>query len=50
MFIEVEQSPNSETSVFLRFKELGPAQRTATSEELRTLVAGRVVRRRGMDR
>ena len=27
MFIEVEQNPNSETSVFLRFKELGPAQR-----------------------
>ena len=27
MFIEVEQNPNSETSVFLRFKELGPARR-----------------------
>lgn len=27
MFIEVEQNPNCEASVFLRFKELGPAQR-----------------------
>ncbi len=27
MFIEVEENPNCETSVFLRFKELGPAQR-----------------------
>lgn len=27
MFIEVESNPNCETSVFLRFKELGPAQR-----------------------
>lgn len=27
MFVEVEQNPNCEASVFLRFKELGPAQR-----------------------
>ncbi len=27
MFIEVEENPNCETSVFLRFKELGPARR-----------------------
>ncbi len=27
MFIEVEPNPNCETSVFLRFKELGPAHR-----------------------
>lgn len=26
MFVEVESSPNCESSVFLRFKEVGPAQ------------------------
>ena len=27
MFVEVEDNPNCESSVFLRFKEVGPARR-----------------------